>query len=209
MECEFCSSNYLLPLFYGITFVTLCTRWYAFPALYAFLLLLNFVDWITLTHSEVFVYTSLGLLIGLCVKYGSHTTRILPKNILRHYHILLVYLFELLLAPFIFYRIDAVVPQTGYPVGIWMSLIFYVAWFILVYNTNFRYEGMLKQPDPDQAFYNQTYFYWFVALLPYYAAALVPVPPLLSVALGFLCLCVLILGERYYAPPIGRPKAWL
>jgi hypothetical protein len=205
--CDFCNNHYLLPLFYGITFVSLFTRWYTFPLLYIYVFLLTLVEWIKLSVLEAFVYTSFGLLAGICVKYIAHTTRILPKNLLKHHHILLIYLFELLLAPFIIFRIDTVIAHTGYPIGVTMSLVFYVGWFLLAYNINFRHEGMLSQPDVDVALYNQTYLHWFYALLPFYATALLSIHVIAKIGIGLFLLCVLLFIERHVTGPLTA-RSW-
>jgi len=201
--CDFCNDHYLLPLFYAITFVLLVTRWWTVPLLFLYLLLLTLIEWIELSVLEVFVYTAFGLLAGFCLKFVSHTSRILPKNILKHHHILIIYLLELLLAPFIIYRIDDAIPSTGYPIGLSMSFVVYVGWFLLAYNVNFRHEGMLKKPDYDVALYNQTYLHWFCAMLPFYATALLrPLHVLLRIALGLLLLGGLLLVERRFVSPL-------
>lgn len=205
--CDFCNNHYLLPLFYGITFVSLLTRWYAFPLLYIYLLLLTLIDWVKISVLEVLVYTTFGLLAGVFVKYGAGTTRILPKNLLKHHHILLIYLFELLLAPFIIYPIDAIIPHTGYPIGVITSLVLYVGWFLFAYNINFRHEGMLSQPDVDVAMYNQTYLHWFYALLPFYATALLPLHVVAKIAIGLFLLGLLLLIEKRVSSPLA-PRSW-
>lgn len=196
MECEFCSSFFLLPVFFGVTFVLLCTRYYLVPLLFAAVLSLTVVSWIPLHVPETVFYLLVGLASGALLKYGGRTTRILPKNLLKHNHNLLVYVFELLTVPVLFYLVDDVAEVTGYPSGLLVSFAGYVGWFIVTYNVNFRHEGMLKQSEVDVALYNQTYLYWFASLVPFYLAALVPMGPPAQCVIGFLALGVLLLLER-------------
>lgn len=196
MDCENCSHYCLLLVFYGLTFVSLCTRWYLVFPLFGGLCLFSIV-----TDSfeiwETFLYTTIGLLGGVGVKYIAHTTRILPKKLLRHYHTLLVYFLELLAAPFIFWYIDEVVEETGFPIGLWTSLIIYVGWFIVVYNFNFRHEGMLEQSEVDIAHYNQTYVHWFLSLLPFYASSLFLVTNIIKLLIGMALLGIFLWIEKW------------
>jgi len=174
-ECAFaaspCSNFALLYTFYGIT-VAISGRSVGYiSVVYAILLVLSLFTEFGLGVFDTTVHFVLGLVSGLTISSMLRTVLIAPLHILEHKYQLVLYFVELAVAALIFIFVDDIVPEHGFPRGLWMALLWYLLWFGTVYFINFKYGSFERKSKEDVVWYTRTYLYWGLAMLPYFATA--------------------------------------
>lgn len=197
IDCFFCSNLFLVALFYGISYIVLRVPYYFFPGLYFVLHLIGFFIFPFSAHLELFYHITLGLLVGLIFVNFSKGTSISPKKWSKQPKFLILLLGELTAFVLVVFGIDDIVPDSEYPVGVVMSIIFYNLWFIFAYNINYRNQEMIHKPYPEIHSYNQTWITWYLSLLGPLLLATLPVNfTVLTTLLGLFLSLVFIFLQR-------------
>ena len=174
-ECKFaaspCSNMALFYTFYGVA-VAMSSRNIGYVSLvYAVLLLLSVWTEFGLNTLDTTVHFGLGFVAGYTIAAVLKTVVIAPTNVLKDKYHLVLYIVELAVAAFVFVFVDEIVPENGFPVGLWMAFLGYVLWFGAVYFINFKYGGLETKNARDVVLFTRTYLYWFLALVPYFVTA--------------------------------------
>lgn len=174
-DCTFaaspCSNLALLYTFYGIA-VGISSRNIGYlSAVYAVLLFLSMWTSYGLDVLDTTLHFGLGLVSGYTIARVLKTVMIAPTNIVKHKYQLVLYIVELAVAVMIFAFVDEIVPENGFPVGLWMSFLGYVLYFGAVYFINFKYGAFETKNSTNVVLFTRTYLYWFLALIPYYATS--------------------------------------
>lgn len=174
-ECVFaatpCSNLALMYTFYGIA-VGISSRNVGYlSAVYAVLLFLSLWTSYGLNALDTTIHFCMGLLSGYTIAWVLKTVMIAPTNIVKHKYQLVLYIVELAVAVLIFAFVDEIVPENGFPKGLWMSFLAYVLYFGAVYFINFKYGAFETKNVTNVVLFTRTYLYWFLAMIPYYATA--------------------------------------
>jgi hypothetical protein len=174
-ECEFaaspCSNLALLYTFYGIAVALSSHNIGYLSAVYAALLFLSLWTNYGLDIFDTTFHFCLGLVPGYTIAKVLRTVMIAPTSIAKHTYQVVLYIVQLAVAVLVFAFVDEVVPENGFPVGLWMSFLAYVLYFGALYFVNFKYGAFDTKNSTNLALFTRTYVYWFLALIPYYATA--------------------------------------
>lgn len=170
-------------------------KWFLFPLVYVYLLLLSLFTWIHIQWPDVLVHTTIGLVTGLAIKYLSNSERILPVNFTKNHHVMILYFIELLLVPVAFFCVDDFIEENGFPDGILLSLLLIVLWFITIYIVNYLHENLTKKDIRNKAHYQKTYLFWTLSLMPFYFVMPVPTN---NIVKGLVGLSIVLASLLFY-----------
>jgi hypothetical protein len=173
-SAEPCSNLSLLYTFYGIAIGFSGTNAFYAGFAYATLLVVTLFSSSGLTVLPASLHFLFGFVCGFSIARLLHTVVIAPKNVLRNRYQLILYFVELAAGLLIFAYIDERVPENGFPVGLWCSLLLYVLWFGSIYFINFKYGGFDSKNYGIRHEFTYTYIYWFSTMLPFFATSAIP-----------------------------------